>query len=80
MKNHLIAGNLPRLAHVQYMCNSYSITQCIYTLQAEALLQRMMAVDGDKSAAQDMATRQKIASFPPEIYDPDLLTKIKGLP
>ena len=47
--------------------------------QAEALLRRMMAVDGNKSVAQDMATRQKIASFPPEIYDPDLLSKIKGL-
>ena len=49
-------------------------------LQAEALLKRMVAIDGDKSVAQDMATRQKIASFPPEIYDPDLLSKIKGMP
>lgn len=39
----------------------------------------MLAIDGDKSASQDNVTRQKIACFPPEIHDPDLLSKIKGI-
>lgn len=38
----------------------------------------MQAIDGDKSAARDIATRQKIASFPPEIHDPALLSQVKG--
>lgn len=38
----------------------------------------MMAIDGDKSVAQDTATRLKIAGFSPELYDPDILTKLKG--
>ena len=42
------------------------------------MLKRMLAIDGDKSASQDNVTRQKIACFPPEIHDPDLLSKIKG--
>lgn len=46
--------------------------------QAEDLLRRMLAIDGDNSAAQDMATRAKIANFPPEIFDPQILTKITG--
>jgi len=37
----------------------------------------MLAIDGDKSASQDNVIRQKIACFPPEIHDPDLLSKIK---
>ena len=46
--------------------------------QAEDLLKRMLAIDGPKSVAQDTATRQKIACFPPEIHDPELLSEIKG--
>lgn len=42
------------------------------------MLKRMLAIDADKSAVQDKATRQKIDEFPPEIHDPDLLSKIKG--
>ena len=38
----------------------------------------MLAIEGEKSAEHDLHTRQKIASFPPEIHDPDLLSKIKG--
>lgn len=38
----------------------------------------MQAIDGENSAARDMATRQKIASFPPEIHDPALLSQVKG--
>ena len=40
----------------------------------------MVAIDGDKSVAQDAATRLKIAGFSPELYDPDVLTKLKGYP
>ena len=47
-------------------------------MQAESLIQRMLAVDKDKSVANDTTTKQKIASFPPEIYDPDVLSQIKG--
>lgn len=47
-------------------------------VQPDELLRKMQAIGGDKSADRDMATRQKIASFPPEIHDPDLLSKIKG--
>ena len=46
--------------------------------QAEDLLKRMLAIDGPKSVAQDTAVRQKIACFPPEIHDPELLSEIKG--
>lgn len=38
----------------------------------------MQAIDAEKSVAQDIATRQKIASFPPEINDPTLLSQVKG--
>ncbi len=38
----------------------------------------MAAVDGDMSAAKDLETKQKIASFPPEIHDPNLLSRTKG--
>ena len=38
----------------------------------------MQSIDGDKSAGRDMATKQQIASFPPEIHDPTLLSKVKG--
>ncbi len=38
-----------------------------------------MAVDGDKSMARDLETKQKIASFPPEIHDPNLLARTKGI-
>ena len=47
-------------------------------LQPEELLRRMQAIDGEKSAIQDMSTRQQIASFPPEIHDPSLLSQVKG--
>ena len=46
--------------------------------QAEELLKRMMATDGNNSAAQDMATRAKIANFPPEVFDPQILSKVTG--
>ena len=35
-------------------------------------------MEGGKSVAHDMVTKQKIACFPPEIHDPDLLSKLKG--
>ena len=38
----------------------------------------MLEVDGENSVMGDMATREKIASIPPEIHDPNVLTKIKG--
>ena len=38
----------------------------------------MLAIDGDKSAYCDEAIKKKIAGFPPEIKDHELLTKIKG--
>lgn len=38
----------------------------------------MMATDGNNSAAQDMATRAKIANFPPEVFDPQILSKATG--
>ncbi len=48
--------------------------------QPEALIKRMMEVESENSVMGDMATREKIASLPPEIHDPDLFTKIKGEP
>ncbi len=39
----------------------------------------MKSIDNDESAAKDTATRQKIASFPPEVHDPSLLSLVKGI-
>ena len=38
----------------------------------------MAAVDGENSSVEDMSTRQKIASFPSELYDANILTKLTG--
>ncbi|XP_064398184.1 regulation of nuclear pre-mRNA domain-containing protein 1B-like [Halichondria panicea] len=45
--------------------------------EPEALIKKMLEVDGENSVMGDMATREKIASIPPEIHDPNVLTKIK---
>lgn len=42
------------------------------------LLKSMMSVDGEKSAIQDMAIRQRIANFPSRLYDVDILSKLKS--
>ena len=47
-------------------------------LQAEELLKRMASIDGNKSAVRDVAARQRIASFPSDLYDPDILSKLTG--
>ncbi|CAI8038901.1 Regulation of nuclear pre-mRNA domain-containing protein 1B [Geodia barretti] len=44
---------------------------------ADVLLRRMLAIEGDKSACNDEAIREKIAGFPPEIKDHELLSKLK---
>jgi hypothetical protein len=49
------------------------------TVQPEELIRKMASIDPEKSAAHDMGTRQKIASFPPEVHDPALLAQIKGI-
>lgn len=46
--------------------------------EPEDLLKKMFAVEGECSALQDTATRQAIASFPPEVHDPTLLQRVKG--
>lgn len=38
----------------------------------------MNSVDREKSTVQDMAIRQKIASFPSQLYDADILSKLKS--
>lgn len=38
----------------------------------------MASIDGSNSSVQDVATRQKIASFPSDLYDPDILSKLTG--
>ena len=38
----------------------------------------MTSVDGEKSAIQDMALRQRIANFPSRLYDVDILSKLKS--
>ena len=61
-------GAVWRISH-DHSDNLDRYTIAIYFLffQAEELLKRMMATDGNNSAAQDMATRAKIANFPPSI-------------
>lgn len=44
--------------------------------EPEELLKKMVAVDGENSSVEDMSTRQKIASFPSELYDANILTKL----
>ena len=38
----------------------------------------MLVIDGDKSTCNDNDVREKIAGFPPEIQDHELLSKVKG--
>ena len=38
----------------------------------------MVAIDGEKSVCCDETVREKIAGFPPEVNDHDLLSKVKG--
>ncbi|XP_003391384.2 PREDICTED: regulation of nuclear pre-mRNA domain-containing protein 1A-like, partial [Amphimedon queenslandica] len=46
--------------------------------QVDVLLKLMTSVDGEKSAIQDMALRQRIANFPSHLYDVDILSKLKS--
>ena len=61
----------------------YTLTQVsslcsLQQQQAEELLKRMASIDGNKSAVRDVASRQKIASIPSDLYDPDILSKLTG--
>lgn len=47
-------------------------------MKADALLEHMNSVDKEKSTVQDMVIRQKIASFPSQLYDTDILSKLKS--
>lgn len=40
----------------------------------------MLAIEGDKSVCCDETVRKRIAEFPPEIKDHELLSNVKGLP
>ncbi len=40
----------------------------------------MSSVDGENSSVEDMSTRQKIASFPSELYNANILEKVTGKP
>ena len=37
----------------------------------------IVSVEGENSSAEDMATRQKIASFPSELYNVNIM-EVKG--
>lgn len=41
-------------------------------------MRRMLAIDGGKSVCGDVAMKERIAQFTPEIKDHELLGKIKG--
>ena len=58
-------------------------SSCVYVmlclcLQPDELLKKISSVDGENSSVEDMSTRQKIASFPSELYNTDIIDKVTG--